>query len=219
MNLFKKSNLISQIKQDTLKYSTPFGNINFNCKINEFDVSKIKPSIIHAKEKTIISSWYFQECQVEFLSTNFNPKIPNNMKIENCVAGVWRLICFQEGIKPIFNIKLETNLEGIPETGEGLISLAFENDTFKLSIGTEDEDYLISRAKMNNWMPTRFQTTDCYTIDYEKNGIQISLPNLKKEDKIQIQFITAWSQPEYPESTWFAVEQNLSHLLESITIE
>lgn len=39
----------------------------------------------------------------------------------------------------MFTCNLGDNLEGFPESGEGLIAQSFKNEYYKMSIGTEDE--------------------------------------------------------------------------------
>ncbi|WP_068467419.1 hypothetical protein [Candidatus Protochlamydia phocaeensis] len=103
---------------------------------------------------------------------------------------------------------LETSLIGFPDSGEHLISQSFEHNSINLSIGTEDEEKIELRAKNNDWVPLRLQTTIMPdNIRYLDQGLETCF-SLIKGEKIQIQFIVAWVLKTNNDlSTWYAVEQ------------
>ena len=141
------------------------------------------------------------------------------MGVETCLAGIWRVMCLSKEPLLIFktilnNLLLES--KGFPESGEGLISIAFEDDKMQLSIGTEDEDFLASRSRVKESMPNRFsKDTFESSIEILPNGIEIDLPCLKEKDSIQIQFVVASSLKKKHNETscWFAVEQSPEYIL------
>jgi hypothetical protein len=140
------------------------------------------------------------------------------MQVDACVAGIWRIMCLSKEALPVFKVTLNSNSslesDGIPESGEGLVSISFENPEMQLSIGTEDEDSLNSRALVKEWMPNHFSgNIFSSSIKYLANGLEVSLPYLKVQDCIQIQFIIASSSNRnHKDSCWFAVEQSSEYI-------
>jgi hypothetical protein len=224
MNLFNSLHEFYEVDSSELDYSTPLGTICFDFSFNGLDIKKIKPKKIKVQDETIIFSWDLAECYVEFLKTSFSPKIPLTMEVEECIVGIWRIKSLCGDLKAVFKVKLVSTsnsiLEGNPESGEGIISQSFENDLIKLSIGTEDEDFLAKRAHLKHWMPSRFHNVlKSEVIEYLSNGLEISLPILEKEESVQIQSIVAWAFKEHSDvSTWFAVEQSSEYILNSVNI-
>jgi hypothetical protein len=224
MKLFNTKNTLHAVNLNILSYSTPFGNINFDFIFNGNQISNTKPKKIELTRKTIIASWNFNECYVEFLRTDFIPKLPSKMKVESCVAGIWRIKSFCDGLIPTFKVYLEkevsSEIDEFSETGEGLIAQTFENNIIKLSIGTEDEYYLSERARIQKWMPSRFLSIlEENAIEYIPSGIQINLPKMELNECAQIQNVIAWCLKENSEeSNWFAVDQSSDYILKSIDV-
>jgi hypothetical protein len=154
---------------------------------------------------------------VEFIRAPFEPKIPSHMKVKSCIAGIWRVRSNYDGLRLRFQTRLTSKREGIPETGEGLMSVGF-HDKINLSIGTEDEDFLQQRASNGKWMPIRVKDMiKADDIHFIHGGLEVNLPLLAKCEMVQIQFIVAWASKDYPEVTpWFAVEQSPGHILNAI---
>ncbi len=219
MNLFKTSLPTQKVGLNPLIYPSPLGKIHFSLIINEKRIENFKPLETRCFQKTIVSTWEIESCHIELLQTHFEPKIPSSMKVDDCLAGIWRIKCFAEEVKPIFKVILSSNssleLNGIVESGEGLVSISFENTDMYLSIGTEDEDYLNNRALENQGMPNHFfGKIFSSAIEILANGIAVSLPCLKVQDCIQIQFIVALSSKKHhKDSCWFSVEQSPEHIL------
>ena len=218
MKLFQSTQPLQNVNSNILFYPTPLGNVYFNLIFNGDEIFSIKPLKTEFRDKTTISCWDLDECYVEFLQTHIVPQIPSSMKIEASIAGIWRIKSLSKALFPVMKVHLDTKYEGSPDSGEGLISQSFENDTFNLSIGTEDEDYLSERARAQKWMPERLQNVlSSSAIEYIPNGIQFNSPQLEQSECIQIQFIVAWSLKKYPEaSSWFAVDQSPDYILKSL---
>ncbi len=219
MDLFKTPLKTQKTNLSPLSYSTPLGNIYFDLIVNNKNFRDFKPQKTISFQKTIVSLWDLENCCIEFLQTPFKPKIPSTMQVETCLAGIWRIKSLSKELLPVFRVTLNSNssleLNGEPESGEGLVSITFENPKMKLSIGTEDEDYLNNRAFTKNWMPNHFAgKIFSSAIELLPNGIEVSLPCLKAQDCIQIQFIIAVaSKKQHSDSCWFAVEQSSEYIL------
>lgn len=226
MKLFNIKNTTQPIFSNPLINEIPFGKISFNVLFEELSLKKITPKEVKlSNNNVIVSSWLFEKCRIEFLKFNFIPDIPSEMKVSECFIGIWRLQAFENGLKFIFECNLETasqiKLESYSEPGEGLTARSWENSDIKLTIGSEDEDYLIRRALAAKWMPYQFASQiTSEAIDCAQKGIAITLPELSKGEFMQTHFIVAWSTKNSPEtSTWYAVDQSPFKILNQANIE
>lgn len=224
MNLFKISLSTTKVESNPLIYPTQLGDIHFYLSINKQKIENFKPVETRVFKKTTVSSWNMEGCRVEFLKTYFKPKIPLSMHVDTCMAGIWRIHCSGEEILPVFRASLNPNSSlvpnGVSETGEGLVSMSFENSEMQLAIGTEDEDSLNDRAFMKDWMPKSF-FGNIFSNDIKSlaNGIEVSLPCLRVQDCTQIQFIVAsTSNKSHKDSCWFAVEQSPEYILKQAEV-
>lgn len=225
MKLFKSPLKFSTKDLNILSISTPLGMVYFDFLFNGMSIREIKPTETNASGETLISYWDVQECHVEFLRGNIIPKIPSGMEVEGCVAGMWRIKNKGNNLKTTFEThfgdkEFSAKFEANPESGEGLLCQSFENDFYKISIGTEDEDYLNQRAYGKS-MPSRFRNLITPNmVEYTPEGLQIDLPRLENGECVQIQFVIAWTPKKHPEvSTWFAVGQAPSYILQSLDVE
>jgi hypothetical protein len=120
-----------------------------------------------------------------------------------------------------------------PDSGEALDAVEIENENYHLHIGTEDEEVLQARAKVNDFMPKRFynllgwhwhenrKKSYYYSfVEYIDLGIKINIPNLLKGEKIYFHFLVATNRikpseedPRYMDvSTWLAVDRSKRYL-------
>lgn len=222
MNLFTTKNQKNPIKSEPLEISTPVGYLFFNVEFSNGSLQSIKPSKIEAiNQQTTLFSWEFEDCVIEFLKLKFFPKLPSGLHVDDCMCGIWRINALRNiNHQFTFTCYLKSDLMGSPESGEGLECQSFENENFKLSIGTEDQDYLLRRMNALDWFPSRFQSTqEEIEIEYFSKGIKVILPDLCQNEKVQVQFIAAWASKTNNEvSTWYAVDQSAKRLLEAAGI-
>ncbi len=222
MNLFTINHQLYPTNLKPLKFQTPLGNLFFNCQVFDESLLTTQPTKIESfKSENIISSWISDDYIVEFIRLNFAPKLPLGMKIDDCIFAAWRIKSLRKMIECNFTCSLDSDLESFPESGEGLIAQSFENEYYKLSIGTEDEEYLQRRAESQYWLPNHFKAKlNADQINYLHNGIEITLPKLLQSEKLQIHFIASWSSKKNPEiSTWYAVDQSPEEIAEKAGIK
>lgn len=222
MNLFTTKKEVHQIKLDSLEIKTPFGDLFFDCEFSEKSLQSIQPSMIEAIDhQTTIFSWHFDDCILEFLKLKFTPKLPPGLNVDDCMCGLWRINALQDIHDSLtFSCNLQTAINGSPEPGEGLECQSFENGDFKLSIGTEDQEKLLNRMRLQDWFPIRFQSEkNKIRLNCFPSGMRITLPNLLQNERAQIQFIVAWTSTKDQEvSTWYAVDQSAKKLLHAAEI-
>lgn len=221
MNLFTVKHQLHHTSLNPLELKTPLGDLFFDCQIFNESLLDTHPTKMESFQSgNTITSWISENYIVEFIKLNFKPKLPTGMKVDDCIFAVWRIKSLRKIAECNFTCRLE-NEEGSPESGEGLASQSFENNDYKLNIGTEDEDYLQQRAESQNWLPLHFKDKiSTEQIDYLKSGIKITLPELLPNESLQIHFIVSWSSKKNPEiSTWYAVDQSPMEILEKAGIQ
>jgi len=222
MNLFTIKQPVSITVADNLLVETPLGNLVFELFFTGGSTLLNKPKESKfISSKAVLFSWEFKECLVEFLQVNFVPNIPFGMNVDRCIGGIWRVKSLSEKTSFKFCCRLKSQIKPFPEPGEGLITQSFESDMIKLTIGTEDEELLQSRAIKNNNFPSHFQNKiNPDTIEYLVDGIQITLPECQCDDLIQTHFIIAWSSKSNDDiSTWYAVDQPVNEILQQAGVE
>lgn len=216
---FHSENMVETV--ENLETETTLGIINVLIKFSQsnfFSKNSIKKVLKYKKSSVFI----LEEggLYVEVVKLPIAPKIPKHMQVEKCIAYLIRFKCLKK-LQPQFICALDFAdgiLEGDPESGEGMISQSFEHENTRLTIGTEDEDYLEDRAKNQRWMPYRLFTDEL--ISYEnvgciEDGVKIVLPPFLEEEVGQIQFVISWTQVKANDSisTWFAVDVSPEEIL------
>lgn len=199
-----------------LMVETPLGRMRFNCSFNAKSLSNVRPQTTFLlNHNSILSSWTFEECDIEFLCLNFSPKLPLGMHVDNCFAGVWKIKTLGKRTSIKLSGCLETQVKPNPESGECLLAQSFEDSAIKLTIGTEDEEALVARASEKNWLPLHFKDSlKPDNVRYENQGLEIVLPESGRNDLIQVHFIVAWTSKIFDTiSTWYAVDQSPEYFL------
>lgn len=210
---------ITTCNTNPLVVETPLGCMRFNCSFNSKSLSNVGPQATFSlNSNTILSSWTFEECDVEFLRLNFFPKLPPGMHVEGCLALIWKIKTLGNRIAFKLTGCLESQAKSYPESGECLFAQSFEDPTVKLTIGTEDEEALIARASKKNWLPLYFKDSlKADNVRYGNQGLEIVLPESKCNDLIQVHFIVAWTSKIFdPISTWYALDQSPEYILNSL---
>lgn len=109
MSLFRISTRGQISKFNPLESFTPFGALQFELTIDDKQIKNCKPIETISVQNAIVSSWCVEECRIEFLLTPFQPKIPPNMHVETCLAGIWRIKCLSKNASIVFKTYLKTN--------------------------------------------------------------------------------------------------------------
>ena len=144
------------------------------------------------------------------------------MKVSRCIAFLWRFKNFSKKMDLQFSCRFlpkQTKLKGEHESGEGLIAQSWNGSNGRITIGTEDEEYLFGRSENQRWLPSRLAKKNLLIpemIECLEDGIQVSLPSLEENEQGQIQFITAWIEGNnsHDYSTWYAVDMSYQKVLE-----
>jgi hypothetical protein len=109
-------------------------------------------------------------------------------------------------------------IEGFAESGEGLEARTWVNEQWKVTIGTEDREFLTTRAKTGIWMShelaAAIEATTEDIVQMTLESISINLPEISGGQCCQVHFVIASNRKiEEDISTWLAVDQQPSQLL------
>lgn len=183
-----------------------------------------------ADEQTVLSSgpewrrWRTDSAVAEVLIGPYSPQLPAGMSILGCQAVVWRVQATNHVTGPAFScqwIQLPSGAEGGPDSGEGLDAQTWSIGKAKLSLGTEDGEYLAARAKKGNDLPERLSPElDVSTAEYMADGLRVPFSSLQPGELVQVHFIIAWTAPGAVDQsdTWYAVDQSPAPILRQLGV-
>ncbi len=129
--------------------------------------------------------------------------LTNGMVVDKAMVCVLRVVPDRVSTRMLFTAALENSaVEGFPETGESLDCQTWEDANWSLSIGTEDQDMLITR------LPELGIPREPYPIQYSPSHIRLSLQGIQMDRPTTFHFIVAVKRrPDDREcSTWFAAD-------------
>lgn len=141
------------------------------------------------------------------------PNLPAHMKISECRVFKWKIKTTEDrsSFKAVCEFKSNLKMTAEPHTGEWLDCLQWENENYILNLATDDGEYLNFRAG-KNIIPQRFATKHpdgLIWVNYTDNCLDIEVPDLRKNEHIELRFSAAWKAKEKMEdnaSTWYAVD-------------
>lgn len=205
---------------------TPLGKVYLEVIVNEKVINNLPlDEKGRLGDHANVYIWNALDFHLEILRLSFIPKLPKDMKVSGCFAYICRFKNLSERMSIKFNCYLDPTQEikGFPESGENLLAQSWEAEGIKLSIGTEDEDCLISRALAENRLPRRFGEEELLVgkiCEYTENGMSLFLPEFLQNESGQVQFAVAWSDLSNtdPAATWFAVDVSADNLLNDLCL-
>jgi hypothetical protein len=203
--------------------STPLGALTVVCDVgSSADDLKLGTHVRrHNSKDSTIYEWLSPVCALEALVVAFAPDQPISSSELSCQALVLRVNALKSHLKTRYTLKWLPGhrwTEGFPESGEGLEARTWVNEEWKVTIGTEDREFLAARAKTGMWMSQRMTTaiegSTEDIVQMTKDAISIELPELSDGQCCQVHFVIASNRRiEEDLSTWLAVDQPPSELL------
>lgn len=206
------------MNQITELIQTVLGDLQFQVsflldnKFSDHEINHI--TVVDESYKKFRSSSH----DVKLFDIELPNKIYNGDELLSVKAKILQFKKINDHIEKIkISFKLLNDLEAIPESGESLESIIFENINYKLSIGTYDSEVMLSQAIRNQSMPKRFVSflksekdnfADKTFLSYLSNGFEINFPELENGEEIKIHFIIAedLNKGENDISTYLAVD-------------
>lgn len=153
----------------------------------------------------------------DLLMFSLEPKLPAEMRVDRCVAAVWRVRAQRDIPSVTLRAEWEDGArleDGGPECSEHLTALTWYAPEFLLSLGTSDEEALAYAAK-EGLLPTRladvFLGQDGRVARFigEWDGLLVELPPLLAGESAQVHMIVAWRTGEMGQwecAPWYAVD-------------
>lgn len=144
-----------------------------------------------------------QEADIEFRIFDLEPNLPPGMSVRR-VRAVLLLAYSRTGFGQLeYSCRLETDIEGGPESGERLDAISWEGKHDIVVVGTEDG------AAISDRMPWLELPGDPLALMlYQKDGLTVPLKRIPAGVRIGLHYIVAEnSNPEPLEcSAWYAVD-------------
>jgi len=149
--------------------------------------------------------------EIEFRVLEPEPNLPPGMSVRR-VRAVLLQACSRIGFERLdFSCRLETDIEGGPESGERLDALSWEGKHDLVAVGTEDGEALSGRMP---WL--EFIGDPLALVQYRTDGLNVPLKRIPAGVTIGLHYIVAEnSNPEPVEcSAWYAVDIPHEQLLQ-----
>jgi hypothetical protein len=146
-------------------------------------------------------------------------EIPSAGSAVCCEAAIIRLQCNQPEVKASARINWldgYTWLDSYPESGEGIEAKTWTSKSARVTIGTEDSEYLEARSKTGEWMPPRLSDESLISdamFNFTESSISVNMPILKNSEAFQLQFVIVSGDVVNDCATWLAVAQKPRVLL------
>lgn len=207
MKLFKCNEYMLLTSYEMGKIETPLGMLAFDICINNYAVSSVKPKNIYQLiDGGKVYVWNNVLFNAELLICRPQLNIPQEMKIDDCWVGIWRLEVCQDNSLCIYSCVLEKNkrVNWSPNSGEHLDAQTWDDGNTYITVGTEDGERLATRAIKGEIMPSRLtqQINNLGLVQYSEKGLSVPIPHLVKGDICQIHFTASWGKSEV--DTWYA---------------
>lgn len=159
---------------------------------------------------------------VELTVGEIQPRLPSQMSVLGCLAGLWRVTARSRISRLRFHCEWPDpppEAEGTPNSGEGLDAFTWRVAGSALSLGTEDGEFLAARAMRDAGVPRRLSDElTLSTVEYTDSGLVVRVSELYPCETLEIHFLVAWTDgySDCSPSTWFAVDQNHSLVVQSL---
>lgn len=224
MKLFLCNMYSSVPVENYLKLSTPLGNLDRAYTLDAHPLQLASLCYQHTSRSATIYQWISPQCLLEELLFSFTPPQPILAASSlACHALVVRLKSLASQVRAQLALSWQPGyhwIQGYAETGEGLAARSWIDPKWKVTVGTEDYEYLAARSKANRWMPPRLASLIEERADeivkMKDTSITIELPELQNGEKCQVQFVVASSEQRDDDvTTWLAVDQSPAFLLKS----
>lgn len=223
MRLFQIKRPLIDTKCLKNKFETPLGNIFLDIEVDKSKLSNMDYSICkHYNNDVYITGWYTDRLEAELLMCKPKINLPPDLIVEDCNVGIWRLKTKGNNQSCSFIAKWEDGykwVDGGIDSGEGLEAQTWDNENFEITLGTQDEETLISREYNKYMIPLKFDTTinKEIAVIHKLNGIVIQNFGLLPNKIHQIHFAVAWAKKEPDNvSTWYAVDLEPTEILKEL---
>ena len=182
---------IPQITIIEKQHITPLGIISCGLKGKPFEKKQIETKTYKNGKSEIIQT---ASHKIELIEFKIKLPLYTGETVTDSSCWIWRIEKFGE-------------VDGCG--GQDLTAIQAYNQEWQLDIGTEDDEILNWRAIYDDWFPKRLAEDKGkyqYITVQQENGFETTIPRLCKNEKIHIQYLTAYDKKNDEENTWYAVD-------------
>jgi hypothetical protein len=228
--LFQVENLKPSSRDIRPVVDTPLGAICIAVEIDDRRQSRRPDFSYDLDQNRHLLIWEDNGLHAELLLIQFRPDLPSDLQIQECWAAVWRVQASENLGRCRFVAEWEdgyTWSEGGPESGEGLDAQTWWDVANMVTVGTQDGESLLRRAREGDHLPARWSTAEslgcsdpaCLSlVEYGGSFLSVPLPEMRPGDLCQVHFVIAWSGVDQDVATWFAVDQVPEVILRSASV-
>ncbi|OMF15257.1 hypothetical protein BK131_10240 [Paenibacillus amylolyticus] len=211
MHLFRTVNSHKLSESVVPKIQTPFGQLITNIQWRQENIQEFAVNTRLLKNDSYIILYETRDITAELLVTKPEPNLPDGATIDDCRSLMWRCQAKKSLEQILFTLKWEIPFnwtQSAPDSGENLDAISFYDDSYVLTVGTEDGETLVRRAKQNHWMAKSIADLEAFhLIRYLEDGLQVEIPRIQVGEQLQIHFNVAWGEStDYNVGPWFAVD-------------
>lgn len=224
MQLFQ-SDMYVPAKLDDTSLPTPLGDLSrtYVAVASSCSLKLAQQSWRHSARNSVVYRWVSSDCILEELITDFVPprlESPVDCSFRCVVARLRTSARIQEFDASLLWQTGYSWTEGEPESGGGLEARSWNDGSWKVSIGTEDFEFLAARSRRSDWMPRRLasyiENNPDDVVRVRHDSVSIHFPLLNSDECLQFQFVIASGpMPDRDSVLWLSVDQNPDVLLDA----
>ena len=215
MGVFEPRMTITRVEPTRALVATPLGTMAFEARVQGAPLPIVEAHVCDGVLE--LRRYVHTLADVELLLLPFSPRLPDGMRVDGCVAAVWRIVARGDGAELAFRATWELgarNEDGGPNSGEHLTALTWYAPDVQVSLGTSDEE-MLSYAAEDGFLPARLApelgAEGALFTEYvgERDGLEIALPALLAGETAQVHMVLAWVTGELGQwecSPWYAVD-------------
>lgn len=223
MNLFSGAEpSIHEVDLLQPSIKTPLGIIEISLSVS--NNTYIPTQCFRLKHDGLIYQYEYDLFDCELVICKPKLHFASHLSVEECWGAVFR-------IKPNQDHKIDTCSfsaywqEGYSwkdygaNSGEHLEAIEYENERYRLHLGTQDGSLLLARRNQGDMIPKSLSLNSDFEkhgfiIDSDK-GIEIPMTRIESQETCQVHFLTAWNRKiDEDISTWLAVDLTSKQILE-----
>lgn len=243
LNLFQCRDAKLEAIPDPTLFKTPLGDVCLEATVDGTMLTQEPPTeTYHLPSGAWVTCWHRPEFDLELLTSRLifptGWSASPGADLLDCWAGLWRLRANASIKSCLFTSSWAEGYrwkESDTNSGEWLYARVWHDDLTEVSLGTEDEDALKSRAHRTDGLPPEWEPYFSSSlsnlewtwrkIDFWQHpshqelgdrGLSLPLPSLKTGQQCQVHFAAAWSlYVEGGVTTWLAVDTSAKNILAS----
>ena len=175
------------------------------------------------KHGGLLYQYYYDSFDCELVLCNLNHNLSSPQEVDECWGAVFR-------IKPNAYHQISTCSfsaswkEGYSwedhgaDTGENLEAVEYENEQYRLHIGTQEKPLIMRKRNQGDMIPKFLALNSDFekysSVLHSDQGVEVPMIQMDSREICQVHFLIAWKRKiEGDISTWLAVDQPTKEIL------